>query len=359
MKFPELEVIKILKLDYTIESPEERVKLVEKILEETPNPNEAYLETLTNYIIFAMDKQERKQKKILTDEHMVTVNRRETSYEGLAAQFENGEDGIYTLIDEHNKNTIFKPKRSITKKDIETIPYMKQTREAIELWKARLARATGKNKYIIKKAIIETQQFQYYLKDCYLNPIYSKKITKVECPRDLPEEETVDSDGIVHYSGYSLANPKVCSTILCNYSSLKQNGSGPADGDLYYLMIAFDDICGRALREYPMYETIVQLKIDGYANADIQKELDIRFGITHSPEYISSLWRKKIPSLIASKAEDDILYEHYLNKEKGKYKRCSKCGKIKLAHNKYFSYNKTSKDSFYSICKECRNARAK
>lgn len=29
----------MIQLDYSIESPEERVKLVEKILEETPNPN--------------------------------------------------------------------------------------------------------------------------------------------------------------------------------------------------------------------------------------------------------------------------------------------------------------------------------
>ena len=45
--------------------------------------------------------------------------------------------------------------------------------------------------------------------------------------------------------------------------------------------------------------------------------------------------------------------------EKGKYKTCSRCGQIKLAHNKYFSKNKTSKDGFYSICKACRNTKAK
>ena len=74
-------------------------------------------------------------------------------------------------------------------------------------------------------------------------------------------------------------------------------------------------------------------------------------------EYISSLWRHKIPRLIASQAEDNYLDWYYLNIEKGTYKRCSRCGAIKLAHNKYFSKNKTSKDGFYSICKECRNAK--
>jgi len=48
-----------------------------------------------------------------------------------------------------------------------------------------------------------------------------------------------------------------------------------------------------------------------------------------------------------------------MNVKKGNYKKCSRCGQIKLAHNKYFSKNKTSKDGFYSICKACRNAKTK
>ena len=63
--------------------------------------------------------------------------------------------------------------------------------------------------------------------------------------------------------------------------------------------------------------------------------------------------------MIASVAEDDWLDNYYLNTEKGKYKKCSCCGQIKLAHNKYFSKNKTSKDGFYSLCKDCRNKKNK
>jgi hypothetical protein len=101
-----LEVKSLIKLDYTLETPEERNELVKKILEENPNPNESYLEILANYLILCMEKQERKERKILTDNRMTTVNKRETSFEGLVSQFENGEDGIYNLIAE-DKNTIF------------------------------------------------------------------------------------------------------------------------------------------------------------------------------------------------------------------------------------------------------------
>ena len=62
---------------------------------------------------------------------------------------------------------------------------------------------------------------------------------------------------------------------------------------------------------------------------------------------------------MASEAEDRLLSWYYLNEEKGKYKRCSRCGQIKLAINKYFSINKTSRDGFYSICKSCRNQKTK
>jgi hypothetical protein len=119
-----------MKLDYTIESPEERNELVKKMLEENPDTTPAYLEIMADYLVYCMEKQERKEKKILTDNHMQTVNKRETSFEGLVAQLENGEDGIYGLVKE-DKQQIFRPKITITKKDVEEIPGMKQLREAI------------------------------------------------------------------------------------------------------------------------------------------------------------------------------------------------------------------------------------
>ena len=48
------------KLDYTIESPEERKALVEKILAETPDISSSYLEILADYLVLCMEKQEKK-----------------------------------------------------------------------------------------------------------------------------------------------------------------------------------------------------------------------------------------------------------------------------------------------------------
>ena len=117
-----------------------------------------------------------------------------------------------------------------------------------------------------------------------------------------------------------------------------------------------ENIIDRALAEkHPMYYDLLIYKIDGKQNIEIQKLLYEKYGIKHSVEYISSLWRNKIPKLIAEQAKNDYLIWYYTYKEKGKWKKCSRCGQIKLAHNNFFSKNKTSKDHFYSICKCCRN----
>ena len=349
----------MIKLDYSIESPEERNKLVQKIIEENPDLSENYLEILANYLILCMEKQEKKEKKILTENRMVTVNKRETSFEGLVAQFENGEDGIYNLITD-NKHTIFRPKVTITKKDLEEIPFLKQIREAIKYWEDLLQTASGRDAYIIKKTIIDLRKEQYLIKDAYRNPVVCHNITRSrKSPIPLDGEIWLDENGYCQSSGIELVNPEVCSAILCDYQQLKWTSKGHFDGDTYYMMEDFDRVYKKALADQPLYKRLVECKINGMQNIEIQQLLQEEFGIKHSLEYISSLWRNKIPNLIASAAEDEYLDWYYLNIEKGKYKKCSRCGEIKLAHNKYFSKNNTSKDGFYSICKSCRNKKKK
>ena len=307
-----------------------------------------------------MEKQERKERKILTDNRMMTVNKRECSFEGLVSQLENGEDGIYNLITD-NKNQIFQPKVTITKKDLDEIQPLRQLREAINVWEAKLKVTEGKDAFVIKKALIEMRKDQYVIKNAYRRPIVPNKLTRSTHVIMLPDETSSfdDEEGYPIPKGVSLLNPVVCSAILCNYSRLKEDSYDRFEGDLYYLMLAFDEIADKALKEYPLYEKIVECKVDGLQNTQIQEILQMEFGIKHSLEYISSLWRKKIPKLIASQAEDEYLYWYYLNIKKGKYKKCSRCGQIKLAHNKYFSKNKTSRDGYYSICKKCRNSKNK
>lgn len=349
-----------IKMDFSLETPEERNEKVKEIIRETPPEKltPKYLEKLTDYIIFAMDKQERKEKKILTDNRMVTVNKRETSFEGLAGKLENGEDGIYDMI-ANDKNIIFSPKVSITEKDLAEIAPLKQLRDAIEVVEEQAKKAKGKKAFLLKKQLIEMRQDQYVIKNSYRRPIYCMNLVKSFKKIDLSEKISIKEDGTITSSGLiNFFDEKCVSVLLCNYSKLKEDTWSNFHDDAKWLMIDFDNLVDKTLQEkYPLYYDLVIYKIDGKQNQEIQSLLEQKHGIKHSVEYISSLWRNKIPKLIAQQAKEDWLVWHYTMEEYGKWKKCSRCGQIKLAHNYFFSKNKTSKDGWYSICKCCRNAK--
>jgi hypothetical protein len=119
---------------------------------QTPEENltNRYLEILGDYIMGGISKEEKKAHLYLTDNRMITINKRETSFEGLAEKFENGEDGIYNIIT-NDKNILLTHKKKITKEDIETVPGLKELREEINQIEEASKKASGKQKYLLKK----------------------------------------------------------------------------------------------------------------------------------------------------------------------------------------------------------------
>lgn len=150
-----------IKLDYTIDDLQERLKLVNKILESSENPpNERYLEILADYLIFCMEKKERLSHKITTENRQATIDKRETSWQQLAEKLDNGDDGIYNISNHaRGKALLLQPKVSITKKDLEEIAELRQLREAIDSIDRQVKEApTGRNKFILKSTLIEMRR---------------------------------------------------------------------------------------------------------------------------------------------------------------------------------------------------------
>ena len=284
-----------LKLDYSLETPEERKALVEQILQGNedgePNLSPAYLEILADYLVLCMEKQEKKERRLLTENRMSTINKRETSFEGLCASFENGEDSVYNLMN-NDKNMIFRPKVQITKRDLEEIPELQDVRDSIEFWEEKLKTATGRNAYIIKSTIIELRKDQYLIKEAFRKPIVLKQFTSSMSYIPLNEEIGIDEEsGYVIPNGVSLMNPKVVSAVLCNYSALKEQCWGQFDNDLWFFMKDFDDCANRALKDYPVYDRLVVLKVDGKQNQEIQEILEDLNIITKNHKIRSTISR--------------------------------------------------------------------
>lgn len=103
---------------------------------------------------------------------------------------------------------------------------------------------------------------RYIVKNAYKKPVVTMHAFHGSYWVPLNCTEKV-IDGVVHYSGVSLMDYKVCSAVLCNYSKLKAAAEGNFTSDTWFFMEDFDNISGRALEPHPYYERLVELKIDG------------------------------------------------------------------------------------------------
>lgn len=153
-------------------------------------------------------------------------------------------------------------------------------------------------------------------------------------------------------------DPKCVAALLSDYSRLKQDSCDCFESDTYYLMQALEQITDTALREYPIYAAVLEAKIDGLKNADIRELLHSQFDVWYTPEYITALWTKKIPNLIAETAKRDFVIWQTRSR-KLPTKKCGKCGRVLPKADLFFSPNSGSKDGYYSICKDCRSTKSR
>jgi hypothetical protein len=96
--------------------------------------------------------------------------------------------------------------------------------------------------------------------------------------------------------------------------------------------------------DYPILYDIMIYKIDGMQNKSIAEALKKKYGVSYSVEYLSTVWRKKIPKIIAEKAKVDWLIWYYTYKEKGKWKwwKTWRHGGVDHAYHRYATSNPVS-----------------
>lgn len=176
---------------------------------------------------------------------------------------------------------------------------------------------------------------QYAIKQAYKPPIKLLSAPHEKAPRPYLDLPFTDS--------------KVISAILANYSRLKQEGKGNFRDDLWYFMEDFDALCERALELYPELSSVVKQKIDGRSNAEIARNLDK----SYSDNYISKLWKNRIPRIIADQAiAEERTRAAMANGEI--MKQCTKCLRILPATVQFYSPNTGVCDGLYSMCRKCR-----
>lgn len=356
-----------MKLDNKIKEPTERLSLVEELLAENLI-TQAQASYLADYLLFVADPRQTAKEKateypIVTKNRDATVSKRQVSFEETVAGLVNGEDGIYSMII-NDKDALLDMRSPITEEDKANIPGIAENLAVIDTLKAQLEQARGHRRYLLKCQIISKYQELYTLKSSHSNlPARAKTPSQILALASvtLDENITVNENGAPESDGViSLFRKEHVFFLLDYYQTLKQETEGKFSSDLYYLLLDLEKLVDVALADEPLLRDIVRWKTQGYTGAEIVDMVAEDYGVFHTEQYYSVIWRSRIPRLVAEAAKKKWLIWHYTYEDpkSAHWKICRTCGKVKLASPYFFDRN-TSNDGFYSMCKCCRSEKHK
>lgn len=237
------------------------------------------------------------------------------------------------------------------------------------LKKAFESATDSSKRFKLKQQIIETWQEIYIIKASYKQNTTGRLSPQMRQMGHINLEEKIDilPDGKLNIkSTLTLLKPAHVSFLLNYYPQLKEEVDENLNSDLRWLLVDLENLIDKtlsgpdqtAVNNEILYDLIIW-KIDGLKNKEIVELMRQRHGVVHSEQYYSTLWRKNIPNLLAKQAQKEWITWHFSQEEYGLWKKCSKCGKWKVANPLFFDRSPISKDGFYPQCKECRSTRKK
>lgn len=151
----------------------------------------------------------------------------------------------------------------------------------------------------------------------------------------------------------SMADANTYKGLILNYKDLKDKYIDKPNSDWWALIKDFEDILSKT--EFTEEEQFVlDVLFDGYSQKQIKEKYKEFNNDPITKDKISRLINQQIPNKLLNTYLTNIDDWLYTEKIKGKYKKCSKCEKVKLISNdRYFNKDSSRKDGFMYICKEC------
>jgi hypothetical protein len=316
------------------------------------------LEKMANYILFCPGA-ERITKKtkynFYTDDKFKEKLRKDIHLDGIISSVNNNIDdsGNNTDIDALNGDEVIaylirkgenykkQIKQKIFKKDFKDkeLKCLIDYQNSIDSMREKLGslRKNGENIWLQKKLVSNmgsSKDDELMCKDKIKRTIYFKQV--------LPDEGFIDYDMFDFFD-----KEQVKALLRCTPRDFT------ADlGILIYDMEQLVQNCGLTIVERNILDIYRQSTYDD-ENTTLEGMAN-KLGVKQ--QYISAVLNN-ICNKIISKFEEVYEDWYYLNKVKGKYKKCSSCGKIKLANERYFRKRSDNKgDGYYNQCRICEKA---
>ena len=301
------------------------------------------LEIIANYIL-AMDKKENDVNyKIYTSEELFNKACQEFNLINNVARANGG----LATIDNYDKITgarcesfpIFQLPKNYKKvkdlkfetKDLKKYPPMKDYYDFYEYLKGESKMLWSKGKLTkdeiirrgkINKIMVEVKKDMMEVKRQLQMPIIWKSPLKDEGGADYNELDMFDKNTVKEL--------------------LRVHKQLDLQDDLSCILVDLDNLIRKINFSERQYE-ILNMWRNGLETGVIAKNLNVK------PQTVTGSLNSAV-DLIIKQYEEDYENWYYLNISKGQYKKCSRCGEIKLTNQ----FDKNGKKGLKSICKKCR-----
>lgn len=368
-------------LDYSIEGGKNRLKKIKEILKDDEffveyfdkwfkcnigsndgtsesDPVCHLLEKMADYILYpnrsAYRSKKRKTKRI--EENEILTNNVENYIENQKE----------LEINDKNNNAI--SVAIVLKEDIKKYKEIEQIYKAINQYRRLRLNLKNKPKYIqysdlkkINKAISQLQEDARIVKELLSGMIEFKRLGFTTTEYNFNFDTFYwDKNGeykLVSRNALDFLDKKHIDGLISFYSALKQSSFEDCQGQMKYILMFLEYLIDNApLKDYE--RDYLVWYIDGLSTKQIIDNLKMKYGFDWKDGNIQRC-KNIILDKIVKFYEDDYEEWFYTFKAKGKYKKCSKCGKIYLANRKYFRKQDDCKDGLRPECRNCEKTAKK
>lgn len=217
---------------------------------------------------------------------------------------------------------------------------------------------SGLKQYAIARKMYASLVSQYEETKMILAKEFGFNISKHETRYEINSDTYYydEEGGLVEVSKgiVNLNNPDTYKGLLLNYKELRDKYSDKPNSDWWGLIRTFEDLLSKT-KLSNKEKFVLKALFDNLTDNEIRELLEIE-GYDITRQSVNNMILKTIPKKIWNTYLDSLDEWLYTYKIKGEYKKCSKCGEVKLvSNNRYFGKDIRNKDGFKSICRECDN----
>lgn len=341
--------------DFKEPDPLVRREAVEGSLRRDPRPTRAQMSAMADYLLFVSDpgstlRERSEEYPVLTRNREATIARREVGAGALAPRGGSDQPSVEEALSSLGRNvpsTGVGAPRSPSPSDWR----MADNEEAVASLLAQADRAGGKRRFELRRQVIAKYRERSAIAESASPaiPSVSRSLVPPDSPVCLDDEVGIDPVTLAPRGrrGLTMCDEPCVRALMRDYPALRALCEGDARSDVAAMLADLEEALSAVCAGDAVLSEFVSLMLEGRTVASATAEMGAR-GVHRSGQYWAAQWGQRLPRAVADRARRVWLLRNW-----GKRKVCTMCGRELPAHPMWFTRN-TSRDGYYSRCKECR-----